>query len=62
LAAAASWAVYAVYETAIAMRFLCSGDCDIRIDLLAIYPALLALTFIAAIAGAARLFGVRRSR
>ena len=35
------WLVYAVYETLMALRLLCSGDCNIRIDLLLIYPALL---------------------
>jgi hypothetical protein len=62
LAAALSWAAYAAYETAMLMRILCSGECDIRIDLLAIYPALLALTFIAAIVAVAGLAGVRRGR
>jgi hypothetical protein len=52
LAAALSWAAYAAYEAAITMRILCSGKCNLRIDLLAIYPALVLLTFIAAIIGA----------
>jgi len=32
-------------------RILCSGECNIRIDLLLIYPALLTLTVVAAIKG-----------
>jgi len=62
LGAALSWAAYAAYESAMDMRILCSGECNIRIDLLAIYPALLLLTLIAAIAGGARLAGLGRRR
>jgi len=43
------WLVYAVYETGMHERWLCSGECNIRIDLLAIYPALLASSLAAAI-------------
>jgi hypothetical protein len=35
------WLLYAVYETGMHERWLCTGECNIRIDLLAIYPALL---------------------
>jgi hypothetical protein len=35
------WLLYAAYETGMQRRWLCSGECNIRIDLLAIYPALL---------------------
>jgi hypothetical protein len=37
---AALWALYAGYETAMARRLLCSGECNIRVDLLLLYPAL----------------------
>jgi formate hydrogenlyase subunit 3/multisubunit Na+/H+ antiporter MnhD subunit len=43
------WLLYAVYETAMHERWLCSGECNIRIDLLAIYPALLIGSLAAAI-------------
>jgi hypothetical protein len=43
------WLVYAVYETGMHERWLCSGECNIRIDLLAIYPALLVSSLAAAI-------------
>ena len=43
------WLVYAVYETGMHERWLCSGECNIRIDLLAIYPALLVGSLAAAI-------------
>ena len=36
-----TWLLYAAYETAMRLRWLCSGECNIRIDLLVIYPMLL---------------------
>ena len=35
-----AWMLYAIYETGMQQRWLCSGECNIRIDLLVIYPAL----------------------
>lgn len=35
------WLLYGLYEFGMKRRWLCSGECDIRIDLLVIYPALL---------------------
>jgi hypothetical protein len=35
------WLLYALYETAMQQRWLCTGECNIRIDLLVIYPVLL---------------------
>ena|SRR2546427_7491605 len=35
------WLLYAAYETGMQRRWLCSGECNIRIDLLVIYPMLL---------------------
>jgi len=35
------WLLYAVYEYGMQRRWLCSGDCNIRVDLLVIYPVLL---------------------
>ena len=35
------WLVYSLYEFAIKQRWLCRGDCDIRADLLFIFPVLL---------------------
>jgi hypothetical protein len=34
------WLLYALYETGMQQRWLCTGECNIRIDLLVIYPAL----------------------
>jgi len=35
------WALYCVYEFLMKNRVLCSGECNIRVDLLILYPALL---------------------
>jgi hypothetical protein len=41
------WFLYGVYEYLMRFRVLCSGECNIRIDLLLIYPILLILSVIA---------------
>ena len=38
------WALYAVYEYLMYTRVLCTGECNIRVDLMLIYPGLLGLT------------------
>ena len=35
------WAAYCGYEDLMKYRVLCAGECNIRVDLLAIYPLLL---------------------
>lgn len=35
------WMLYAAYETGMQRRWLCTGECNIRVDLLLIYPILL---------------------
>ena len=35
-----AWLIYAVYEFGMKQSWLCSGECNIRIDLLLIYPLL----------------------
>jgi hypothetical protein len=45
--AAIGWAGYAGYEYLMFVRILCSGDCNIRVDLLFVYPGLLMLTVLA---------------
>lgn len=52
--AAAAWGLYAVYESLMKQHVLCSGECNIRIDLLLVYPALAALSVFALIAGITR--------
>lgn len=44
LAAAAAWLLYLPYEYAMKFRILCSGECNIRIDLLLLYPALIIIS------------------
>lgn len=39
-----AWIFYSVYEYLMYTRVLCSGECNIRIDLLFIYPFLLLLS------------------
>lgn len=55
LAAALAWLAYCPYEYAMKLRILCSGECNIRVDLLLLYPALLVLSAIAVYAFAKRL-------
>lgn len=50
LVIAGLWALYCVYELAMKYRILCAGDCNIRIDLLALYPLLLVATVIGLLA------------
>ena len=38
------WVAYAIYEYFMYTRVLCSGECNIRVDLLLIYPALVGWT------------------
>ena len=41
--AAVLWLLYACYEALMYTRVLCSGECDIRVDLILIGPVLLVL-------------------
>ena len=59
LVVAGLWALYCFYELAMKYRILCSGDCNIRIDLLALYPLLLLATVIGLLAVLVR--AVRRA-
>ncbi len=43
----AVWLLYAAYEYLMYARILCTGECNIRTDLLIIYPILLFLSVIA---------------
>ncbi len=35
------WLAYSLYELGMRLRWLCSGECNIRVDLLLIYPVLI---------------------
>lgn len=48
-AAAIVWAGYAGYEYLMLTRVLCTGECNIRIDLLVVYPLLLVVLGVAVI-------------
>ena len=43
------WLLYAAYETGMHQRWLCSGECNIRVDLLIIYPVLALTLLVAAV-------------
>jgi hypothetical protein len=57
LVTAAIWALYFIYESLMQARILCTGECNIRVDLLLIYPFLLILSLLAIV-----LFLFRRNR
>lgn len=42
------WGIYAAYETGMQQRWLCTGECNIRVDLLLIFPILLIASALAA--------------
>jgi hypothetical protein len=46
LVLAISWLSYAGYEFLMYRRILCTGECNIRVDLLLLYPALLLASMI----------------
>jgi len=46
-AVAVAWTGYAGYEYLMLTRVLCTGECNIRVDLLLIYPLLLLLSLLA---------------
>ncbi|MBI4502974.1 MAG: hypothetical protein HY700_17675 [Gemmatimonadetes bacterium] len=48
-AAAVAWLLYAPYEYAMHRRWLCSGECNIRVDLLLLYPLLIVLSLAAVV-------------
>lgn len=50
LVASVLWLLYSAYEYGMKLRILCSGECNIRIDLLVIYPVLLLLSVFALVA------------
>jgi len=43
------WILYSVYEYLMYIRVLCSGECNIRIDLLVIYPLLIVSSLVSII-------------
>ena len=51
LVAAVAWLLYLPYEYGMKWRVFCSGECNIRVDLLLLYPALVVLSILAAVLG-----------
>lgn len=49
LVAATLWGIYTVYEYGMKLRILCSGECNIRVDLLLLYPLLIFVSLFALI-------------
>jgi len=47
LTAALLWLIYMLYELAMLYGILCGEDCNIRVDLLAIYPLLAGISVLA---------------
>jgi hypothetical protein len=60
LAVALGWLLYVPYELGMKYRLLCSGECNIRVDLLLLYPAL-TLASLWALGVAAREMARRRA-
>ena len=56
------WLAYSGYEYPMYKRVLCPGECNIRVDLLLIYPALLGSTLWVAIAAGIRAILRKRVR
>jgi hypothetical protein len=50
LVAAIAWLLYVPYEHGMKWRVLCSGECNIRVDLLILYPTLAVLALIGLLA------------
>jgi hypothetical protein len=51
LGSAMGWAGYAGYEYLMLGRILCTGECNIRVDLLLVYPLLLLLSILSVAIG-----------
>lgn len=44
------WLIYGIYEYGMKLRLLCTGECNIRLDLFLIYPLLLCVSLLAVLA------------
>ena len=52
--AAIAWALYAAYEEAMTLHVFCPRGCNIRLDLILIYPILIALSIAGLVVGLRR--------
>jgi hypothetical protein len=57
--AAWAWLLYAGYEYGMKRRWLCTGECNIRVDLLLLYPALLVVSAAAVVIAIRRFIAAR---
>jgi len=57
--AAWAWLLYAAYEYGMKRRWLCTGECNIRVDLLLLYPALLVVSAAAVVIALRRFIAAR---
>jgi hypothetical protein len=60
LVAAGAWLLYVPNEYGMKWRILCSGECNIRVDLLLLYPALAVLAVFGLVAALRALGRARR--
>jgi hypothetical protein len=60
LVAAIAWLLYVPHEYGTKWRVLCSGECNIRVDLLVLYPALAVLALLGLISALRALGPTRR--
>lgn len=58
--AAGAWLLYAAYEYLMHLRVLCSGECNIRVDLLLLWPLLLFAALAVPVRYLIRAFKARR--
>jgi hypothetical protein len=49
--AAIAWTLYAAYEEAMTLHLLCPRGCNIGLDLILVYPVLIALSIAGLVAG-----------
>jgi hypothetical protein len=62
LGAGAAWLLYGLYELGMRARILCSGECNIRIDLFVLHPLLLAMTLVGVVSAVRGGIETRASR
>ena len=60
LLAMVGWLLYCMYEESVRRRILCSGACDVRVDLLLLYPLLTTLSLAGLLGAAVRFRSHRR--
>lgn len=47
MAASLCWLAYTLYEFAMSLKLICTGECNIRVDLILVYPLLVVISTIA---------------